>query len=79
MGDFPAGGGLGGECAAEIGKAAWGGDAYPPAMSAIVEEDGSHGGFAWIETGDGLVVFDQQGAGLEEFCGIGNVAGLGPS
>lgn len=79
MGDFPASGGLGGECAAEIGEAAWGCDADPPTMSAIVEEDGTHGDFALIETGDGVVVFDEQGSGLEEFFGVGNGACLGAS
>lgn len=39
-------------------------------MTAIVEEDGTYGRFTWIETGDGLVVFDEQGPGLEEFFGV---------
>ncbi len=79
MGDFPASWGLDVECLAETGEATWGSDADPPTMSAIVEEDGTHGDFALIEAGDGVVVLDEQGAGLEEFLGVGYGANSGSS
>ena len=69
--DFPASWGLDDERLAETSEAAWGSDADPPSISAIVEEDGTHGDFALIEAGDGVVVLDEQGASLEEFPGVG--------
>jgi hypothetical protein len=44
-----------------------------------VEKDGAHGDFALIEAGDGVVVLDEQGAGLEEFLGVGYGANSGSS
>lgn len=58
------------ECLAETCEATWGSDAYPPSMSAIVEENGTHGDFALIEAGDGFVVLNEQGTSLEEFPGV---------
>lgn len=79
MGYLPASWGMGIERLAEVGQAAWGGNADPPTISAIVEKDGAHGDFALIEAGDGVVVLDEQGAGLEEFLGVGYGANSGSS
>lgn len=65
---------MGIERLAEVGQAAWGGNADPPTISAIVEKDGAHCDFVRIETGDKFMVLDEQGSGLEEFCGVGDCA-----
>lgn len=54
VGDVPMGRRAGVEGLAELGQGAGGGDADPPAMPAVVEEDGAHGRLGGFKSADGL-------------------------
>ena len=66
LADFPSRG-LGiGEDISQSRQGARRGAADPPTGSAIPEDEDAHAGFTGFEAGNGLAVFDEKGAGLDE-------------